>query len=107
VGHILDPRTGKPAPFRGSVTVLAPTGAEADCLSTGLFVMGPKKGLAWLKSPGTDPRLQAIFIDRAQGTGTSRWLARASCGLKGRLRPSDRHVKIIFDCNSNSSGESP
>jgi thiamine biosynthesis lipoprotein len=99
VGHILDPHTGKPAPFRGSVTVVAPTGAEADCLSTGLFVMGPKKGLAWLRTRGTDPRLQAVFVER--------WLARASCGLKGRLRAADPRMKLVFDCNPNSSGDSP
>jgi thiamine biosynthesis lipoprotein len=104
VGHILDPRTGKPAPFSGSVTVIAPTGAEADCLSTGLFVMGPKKGLAWLKAAGTSPKLQAIFIDRQ--SKTRGWIARASCGLKGKLRPADPHVKLVFDCNPNSRGES-
>lgn len=41
-GHLLDPRTGGFAPFRGSVTVVAPTGAEADALSTALFVGGPE-----------------------------------------------------------------
>lgn len=41
-GHLLDPRTGLFATFRGSVTVLAPTGAEADALSTAYFVLGPE-----------------------------------------------------------------
>ena len=39
-GHILDPRTGMPAEGMLSVTVLAPTAAEADALSTAFFVMG-------------------------------------------------------------------
>ena len=39
-GHILDPRTGWPAEELLSVTVLAPTAAEADALSTAFFVMG-------------------------------------------------------------------
>jgi thiamine biosynthesis lipoprotein ApbE len=38
--HHLDPRTGRPAATLGSVTVWAPTALQADCLSTGLFVLG-------------------------------------------------------------------
>ncbi|MCA9073980.1 MAG: FAD:protein FMN transferase, partial [Planctomycetaceae bacterium] len=42
-GHILDPRTGWPAEGLLSVTVLAPTAAEADALSTAFYVMGLEK----------------------------------------------------------------
>jgi len=38
-GHILNPRTGYPAERRGSITVISASAAEADALSTGLFVM--------------------------------------------------------------------
>ncbi|MGD9724231.1 MAG: FAD:protein FMN transferase [Pirellulales bacterium] len=40
-GHILDPRSGRPAEGVLSTTVLAPTAAEADALSTAFYVMGP------------------------------------------------------------------
>jgi thiamine biosynthesis lipoprotein len=39
-GHIIDPRTGWPVDTMLSVTVLAPTAAEADALSTAFFVGG-------------------------------------------------------------------
>lgn len=40
--HILDPRTGEPASASRSATVIAPHGALADALATGLFVLGPQ-----------------------------------------------------------------
>jgi thiamine biosynthesis lipoprotein len=46
-GHILNPSTGAAAPFAGSVTVVADTGTRADALSTALFVLGPKAGIAF------------------------------------------------------------
>jgi thiamine biosynthesis lipoprotein len=44
--HLLVPATGRPARECRSVTVLAPTGAEADLWSTALFVAGPSAALA-------------------------------------------------------------
>ena len=52
VGHILDPRTGRPAAFDGSVTVWHERGLVADILSTALFVMGPDQGLQWSAARG-------------------------------------------------------
>ena len=45
-GHILDPRTGWPVESMLSVTVLAPTAAMADALSTAFYVMGVEKVMA-------------------------------------------------------------
>ncbi len=42
-GHILDPRTGWPVEGLLSVTILAPTAAQADALSTAFFVLGLEK----------------------------------------------------------------
>ena len=47
VGHILNPRSGRPAEFVGSVTVWDEDPLAADILSTALFVMGPQEGLRW------------------------------------------------------------
>jgi thiamine biosynthesis lipoprotein len=40
--HIIDPRTGWPAAGVYTATVIAPTAAEADALSTAAFVLGPE-----------------------------------------------------------------
>ncbi len=53
LGHILDPRTGRPAPPWGSVTVVSADPLEADILSTALYVMGPEAGLAWAREHTT------------------------------------------------------
>jgi thiamine biosynthesis lipoprotein len=53
--HIIDPRTGYPAAGAVSVTVLAPTCAEADALATTAFVLGFEKGLRFLEDwPGVE-----------------------------------------------------
>jgi thiamine biosynthesis lipoprotein len=39
-GHVIDPRTGYPAGDLLSLTVLAPSAADADACATGLFVAG-------------------------------------------------------------------
>jgi thiamine biosynthesis lipoprotein len=50
-GHIIDPRSGEP-PSDGSasVTVLAPTGAEADALSTAFYLLGPEFAREYIRS---------------------------------------------------------
>jgi thiamine biosynthesis lipoprotein len=41
LGHLLDPRIGWPATGTSSASIVAPTAAEADALSTAAFVLGP------------------------------------------------------------------
>jgi len=48
--HILDPVTGYPARRSRSATIVADDPTLADALSTAVFVMGPKKGLALIES---------------------------------------------------------
>ena len=46
--HIVDPRTGASPLETSGVTVLAPSAMDADALSTAVFVLGPKEGIALL-----------------------------------------------------------
>jgi thiamine biosynthesis lipoprotein len=63
-GHILDPRTGEPPLEAGpsSVTVLAPTAAEADALSTAFYLLGSEGSAAYLAGR---PDVAALFVSRA------------------------------------------
>jgi len=47
--HIFDPATGRSPRQLASATVIAPTGAHADALSTAVMVLGLDKGLALLR----------------------------------------------------------
>jgi len=63
-GHILDPRTGRPAESGLlGVAVLAPTASVADALSTGLFVLGFEKALRVTESLAG---VEAMFVMRAE-----------------------------------------
>ncbi|HCC68282.1 MAG TPA: thiamine biosynthesis protein ApbE, partial [Nitrospiraceae bacterium] len=57
--HILNPETGQPAKGLISVTVIASDGYMADALSTGVFVLGPERGIKLLESLG----LGGIIVD--------------------------------------------
>ena len=52
IGHIVDPRNGRPVYRTGSVTVWHENAFVADVLSTALYVMGKKEGIAWAAPRG-------------------------------------------------------
>lgn len=60
VHHILSPQTGKPAKGIQSVTVLGEAAVKTDALSTAVFVLGVKKGLALINNL---PGLDVIILD--------------------------------------------
>jgi len=67
--HIINPRTGYPARGCRSVTILGPDTMTTDALSTAVFVMGPKKGMALVESL---PGIEAIIVDSKGTTHTSK-----------------------------------
>jgi thiamine biosynthesis lipoprotein len=50
IGHVLDPRSGRPLATRASVSVFARSGTRADALSTALLVMGRERARAFAAS---------------------------------------------------------
>ncbi len=73
--HILDSHTLQPARACQSVTVIAKEGVVADGLDTGIFVLGPERGMALVEHL---PDVEAIIID-GEGRMT------VSSGLRHRL----------------------
>ena len=58
--HIIDPRTKRPALGCSSVTVIGKNAAEADALSTAVFVLGPVAGTKLINAL---PGKQAMVVD--------------------------------------------
>ena len=52
IGHIVDPRNGRPVNRTGSVTVWHESAFVADVLSTAMYVMGQDEGIAWAAPRG-------------------------------------------------------
>lgn len=97
-GHILDPRTGGPAPDFGSVTVWAEASAlAADCLATGLYVLGPDSALAWA---ATEPAIEAVILEPTAGG----LRARATEGLKGRVTALSAEISIEYAPSGEDGG---
>jgi len=57
--HLLDPKTGYPAGGCRSVTVMAKEGVFTDAFATGIFILGPEKGMTVFKEMG----FSGIMID--------------------------------------------
>lgn len=74
--HILDPKTLQPARTCQSVTVIGREGTLVDGLDTGIFVLGPERGMALVERL---PGVEAVIVDD-QGR------VMVSSGLRTRLR---------------------
>lgn len=91
-GHLIDPRDGRPAADFGSLTIWAEDPLRADCLSTGLYVLGPEAALAWAdRHPGVE--VLVLTVDGGD-EGGERLTAQATPGLAQRLEPLDHRLTI-------------
>ncbi|MCY3003432.1 MAG: FAD:protein FMN transferase [Planctomycetota bacterium] len=94
VGHLLDPRTGRPAPDHGSVAVWSASAASADAFSTAAFVLGPDAALKWAaESGGETGRVELVVL----GVEGDVLVARATAGLAGRLRVLAPDVRLQLE----------
>lgn len=75
--HILDPATGWPARGLRSATVVSADPVLADALSTGIFVLGPERGLALAE------RIEGVEAMLVDGAGE----LLVTTGIEGRLEP--------------------
>lgn len=75
--HIFNPVTGYPANECEAVTIIAPDAITADALSTGIFVLGPGKGIELIEKL---ENVEGIIIDTAgtihQSSGFKKFLKR-------------------------------
>ena len=74
-GHLIDPRTGWPAEGMLSATVLAPTAARAEALSTAFFVLGVERAQQYCHN---HPEISALLIPTPEPGQRAVWVA---CGL--------------------------
>ena len=79
-GHIMDPKTGKPADYYDSVTVVSLDPIQSDVLSTALFAMPPEKAYKYAE----DKNVAALFLDTK---------GEITVSTKGKLYFSDIKVK--------------
>ncbi len=73
--HLFDPRTGQSPTQFSSVSVVAPTGAQADALATALSVLNPRDGLRLLNNT---PQTDALFVFKDGRTLTTSGFAACS-----------------------------
>ncbi len=81
-GHILDPRTGRPAEGVLSATVLAPRAEQADALATAFFVLGVEASRAYCEH---HPELSALFVLAGHRQGSVTLETIAMDDVLGRL----------------------
>jgi len=89
-GHLLDPRTGEPAPDFGSLSVWAADATTADCLSTGLYVLGPDEALRW---SARHPGVEVVVLEALSGGGLR---ARLTSGWRDHARALDPALELVF-----------
>ena len=69
LNHTIDPRTGRSPQHSSGSSVRAPTAMDADALSTSVFVLGPREGIALLDRL---ERIEGMLVTKTGELFTSR-----------------------------------
>ncbi|MEM8680130.1 MAG: FAD:protein FMN transferase, partial [Planctomycetota bacterium] len=82
LGHVIDPRSGRPADSVVSVTAVASDGATADALATACYVLGPEQTHQLCER---ESNLGAVFVQAGQAgpAGQTKRLTRGYGVLQG------------------------
>lgn len=99
-GHLLDPAGGRPVPDFGSLTVWAADPLLADCLSTGLYVLGPDRALAWAAG---EAGVEVLTVEPRQD-GLPR--VRTTAGLAERVEPLVAGLEVETVASAGAAGGS-
>jgi thiamine biosynthesis lipoprotein len=70
-GHIIDPRSGEPATGPASVTVLAPSAAVADALSTAFYLLGADAAASYVAD---HPETAVVVVEEGSSPNSPRVL---------------------------------
>ena len=70
--HVIDPHTGMGLTDHSLVTIIADDCIEADSLATAVSILGPKKGLKFIRTRGAEARIvrqpeEVVFIHESVG----------------------------------------
>ena len=99
-GHLIDPRTGRPADDFGSITVWTSSGLEADCLATGLFVAGPETAL---QLANAHDGVEVVVIERSSDNTL---IARVSNGMRDRVEVISDRLSLLGDNTPKKTSDS-
>jgi thiamine biosynthesis lipoprotein len=98
--HILDPRTGVGVTDPLQVTVIAPSGIEADALATAVAVLGPDRGVRLIEGR----RGTSVLLHGPHGAITSsRWPVQPDSSGSTRA-PEERHRYSLLGARAPEQG---
>lgn len=96
-GHILDPRSGRPAADFGSLSVWAGDAATADALSTALYVLGPSAAVDWADAHEGVEALALVVTPEGVH-------ALASAGLRDRVESIEEDLDVRVSTPNPAAG---